>query len=60
MLKNVPAKKPTIISIHLKIFFKAKPIAYPSSPAKEITFDNKTSLLVVLTQTGDIFKYPHR
>jgi hypothetical protein len=46
--KNMPAKKPTIISIHFNSFLSAKPSAYPRGPepAKGIMFDNKTSLLI--------------
>jgi hypothetical protein len=46
--KNMPARKPTIISIHFMTFFRANPIAYPRSPlpAKGIILDNKGSLLI--------------
>jgi hypothetical protein len=45
------ARKPMIISIHFKIFFRAKHIAYPSSPlpAKGTILDNKASLLIFLS-----------
>jgi hypothetical protein len=46
--RKIPAKKPTIISIHFRTFFRANPIAYPRSPlpAKGIILDNKDSLLI--------------
>jgi hypothetical protein len=47
---DIPAKKPTIINIHFNIFFKAKPIAYPTrpEPANGIRFDNNNSELIFL------------
>ncbi|MGB8936558.1 MAG: hypothetical protein WCC17_15800 [Candidatus Nitrosopolaris sp.] len=41
---NIPAEKPRIISIHFKIFFKVKAVAYLRLPAKGMILDNKTSL----------------